>query len=291
MPVMLPGAERSHGTRRTPSAGSPWVRLAPAADADRLAVIRRYRFHESFDDADAPRQYGPTDSERDDVPGHLPDEATRDLVRRMHYAAYRAHRARRLSEAQRWERRYVALRNAVIAGNRKLVFRAVSLLRLPPQWGDDLTGELLLVLVRAVACFDPWLGTRFSTYACLCLKRALRRLRRRHAAQPRWAPLLDDLDAAADPEPDAPASLDCCRRVVSEILRDGGVPLSNRERTILLRRFYPPAGQKRPTLADLSREFGLSKERVRQIQAQAVSKLRRELLRRLPNDLRYEIVG
>ena len=47
---------------------------------------------------------------------------------------------------------------------------------------DDMASECQIVLIKAVAAFNPWLGIRFSTYAFTCLTRALSRLSQRLAA-------------------------------------------------------------------------------------------------------------
>ena len=45
-----------------------------------------------------------------------------------------------------------------------------------------MASECQIVLIKAVAAFNPWLGIRFSTYAFTCLMRSLSRLSQRHAA-------------------------------------------------------------------------------------------------------------
>ena len=99
----------------------------------------------------------------------MPDEATRDYSKRMHYAAWRASGATTKREATRWRGRHFDYRNRIVLGNRKLAYRAVLKWHSVSQRDDHLAGECQIVLIKAVAAFNPWLGIRFSTYAFNCL--------------------------------------------------------------------------------------------------------------------------
>ena len=65
---------------------------------------------------------------------------------------------------------------------------------------------------------------------------------------------------------------------VFEFLRDEHPLLSMREKMILRLRFCSPEIISNPTLAIVGKELGLSKERVRQVQALALDKLKKALL-------------
>src|SRR5699024_7448756 len=106
---------------------------------------------------------------------------TRAHARSMHYAAYRAHRAITPAARDRWQARYFALRDRIVLGNRKLIYRAVRRQMAVSNHADDAIGECQIVLIHAVAAFNPWLDVRFSTYAYTCLIRALGRQVQRHA--------------------------------------------------------------------------------------------------------------
>ncbi len=143
----------------------------------------RFIFNPSFEDSGAEEIYGgvPADERRRAL-GFMPDEVTRDYSKRMHYAAWRASGATTKREATRWRGRHFDYRNRIVLGNRKLTYRAVLKWHSVSQRADDLAGECQIVLIKAVAAFNPWLGIRFSTYAFNCLMRALSRLSQRHAA-------------------------------------------------------------------------------------------------------------
>jgi RNA polymerase sigma factor (sigma-70 family) len=247
--------------------------------AARPAGGPRFLFHPSFEEAGAEKAYG-------DAPGgaesaaYMPDDATRACTRRMHYAAWRAATAPNRRAAARWRRRYFDCRDRIVLGNRKLIFRAVQKWRPAAQFADDLAGECHVVLIQAVAAYNPWLGVRFSTYAFTCLMRALSRLSQRRAADrlSRWMPLGSlpgGEPRAAVAEESSPSTL----FRLDEYLREEHPLLSPREKAVLVRRYRLRDDVPQPgTLEELGREMGLSKERVRQLQCTALGKLRAALL-------------
>lgn len=164
---------------------------------------------------------------------------------------------------------------------------------------EDLLGEACMGLLEAVARFDPDRGFRFMTYAVWWVRRALVRAvstqsrnvripRHRAAAQdappwPREVSLADEGDAEnpwsladlleADDEPlDDLVQRDEESRAVHEALDD----LPDRQRYVLEQRFGLVTDETR-TLKDVAGELGVTKERVRQIEGQALGKLERAL--------------
>jgi RNA polymerase sigma factor (sigma-70 family) len=251
----------------TATASPPWVKQRASADGP--LFVR----HDSFLGAEAERTYDPGRCE-DPNPGqsHMPDEVTRDQARRMHYAAYRMSCEDDPRRREAWRRHYLAVRDRIVLGNRKLIYRAVRRWNPPSGYADDLVGDCQIVLIQAVAAYNPWIGVRFSTYAFTCLMRALARITQKNAA--RSAQVLP-LDAFPDPAPgdedEAPhfPALDVYLGNQNDLL-------SAREKEVIVRRFQLD----RPgpsTLEAVGRELGLSKERVRQVQASALDKLRQAL--------------
>lgn len=249
--------------------------------AHRSADLPSYVYHPSFDEKLAERTYAPgnlqeeLDTYRD---AYMPDEVTRDTTRRMHYAAHRMHQAKRPAELTRWRNRYLNLRDRVVLGNRKLIYRAVRRRAGSSNRSDDLIGDCHIVLIQAVAVFNPWMGIRFSTYAYTCLIRALARLAQKQAMD--WNARSISFDALPDGEPGErfePGPSAASEIRLDEYLRDDHPLLSFREKAIINQRFNLNEDRQGQTLELVGKTLGLSKERVRQVQASALEKLRKAL--------------
>lgn len=209
---------------------------------------------------------------------YMPDEVTREHAKRMHYAAHRMHTAKTDAQRKPWQDAYLSLRDRIVLGNRKLIYRAVRRRMSVANRADDMIGDCHIVLIQAVAAYNPWLGIRFSTYAYTCLVRALARLSQRLSAD--WLARSLSLDALPDGEPRGKHVQDLSsagQLRIDEYLRDDHPLLTAREKSIISRRFAMvelPGGQ---TLERVGAQMGLSKERVRQVQASALEKLRKAL--------------
>ena len=241
--------------------------------------------HSTFEEPGAEQLYGGIPANHDgESLSYMPDDATRDCTKRMHYAAWRTCTAATQREASRWRRRYYDCRDRTVLGNLKLSFRAVQKWGPANQLADDMAAECQIVLIKAVAAFNPWLGIRFSTYAFTCLMRALSRLSQRQAA---------DRLSHALPLESLPYGEPCYARqeessnagisTLDKYLRDENTLLTKREKSVLLRRYHLHDGcSKIDTLEEVGRDLGLSKERVRQVQMSALGKLRDALLAAAP---------
>lgn len=253
----------------------------------RQSGLPSYVFHPSFLESTAPQRYDPWSllvQDSDLGQPYMPDEQTREFARRMHYAAYRADLATTNKQRRRWLDLYYQLRDLIVLGNRKLIFRAVRRRILRSAYEEDSIGDCHIVLIHAVAAFNPWLNIRFSTYAYTCLIRALSRQNQRLAhdclhqavsfdALPDGEPNIPAPTAASQPETDASLRLD-------EFLRHDHPLLTPREKAILKLRFGWGDEEGSPTLEQVGRCVGLSKERVRQVQTIALTKLRSVLIQR-----------
>jgi RNA polymerase sigma factor (sigma-70 family) len=209
---------------------------------------------------------------------YMPDDVTRDLARRMHYAAFRWRSAPSPRQAARWRRRYYGWRDRIVLGNRKLACRAARRAGPDHRQIEDLIADCHVVLIQAVAAYNPWLGVRFSTFAFTCLLRALARQRRRLAEHRPVVSLSHNGEAESaviDSSTD-PADTEHWRPWL-RYLRDENALLTPAEKIVLERRYQLDGQPERPTLQSVGQELGLSKERVRQIQISAVDKLRHAL--------------
>lgn len=206
-----------------------------------------------------------------------PDEHT--LFAAMHACAYRAVRAskpRRTLRLQRsqWLCRWKVIRDGIIDLNLGLVYSVLDRFgRRDVDW-EDQRSEGLLALMRAVDGFDPWRGVRFSTYAWHSILRSLIQLERQTKRYRLLFPVQHEASFERADGLEVRSDVDADR--VTRVLRDNLGELTSRESVILGWRF-PMDGSPGMTLGEVGAVIGLSKERVRQIQNSALTKLRQVL--------------
>lgn len=196
-----------------------------------------------------------------------------------HVCAYRAVRRawrRPIPQSERnlWAQRCKVIRDYLVEENLGLVYTTLGRFRPNPADWDDFKSEALLALVRAVEGFDPWRGYRFSTYAWNAISRSLMHASKKASRHRLQFPLELDGERELPVQNDTWSELfvDRLRQALHENLAE----LTDRESEILARRF-PEDGKLRLTLREIGDALGLSKERIRQIQKSALSKLREVL--------------
>jgi RNA polymerase sigma factor (sigma-70 family) len=199
----------------------------------------------------------------------------------MHYAGFRFFNEFNVSRKKFWKNAYFDLRNLVVEGNRKLVFKAVNKWTPMRFMADDNSSNCTIVLIQAVAAFNPWKGIRFSTYAFTCLMRALSRLNYKNTAEKMVQ--CESLDHLFGNNFDVPGSSSVpvshtnSLAVLDTYFSKDCDILDEREKLILSERFG--LGDKPLTsLEEVGKLLKLSKERVRQIQFIALEKLRKVLI-------------
>ncbi len=135
----------------------------------------------------------------------------------------------------------------------------------------ELVSEGNLVLMRAVEGFDIHRGHRFSTYATLALMKGFARsVPQMVAATRRNSGDAEALAAVADSRPTRLTERLIERDQVKQLLSR----LSDRERDVLAAHFGLGGEDQESTYAEVGAKLGLSKERVRQIERDAIAKLR-----------------
>jgi RNA polymerase primary sigma factor len=211
------------------------------------------------------------------------------LFKQLHYCGYylsklykTANRAPTVTTRKvyaTWVQRYHKIRTRLTEGNLGLVYDLMGRSRFENLDREDMTSEGLMALLRAVDTFDPWRGFRFSTYACNAILRSFSRAamqdskRRSKVAGP-WDPEFEISDAPEVRRADQRALF---TERLERVLRLDNADLTEVEKMVLVRRFPFEEDRTRQTLEDIGKQMRVSKERVRQIQLSAISKLRRVL--------------
>lgn len=216
----------------------------------------------------------------------LQHEEEQALFCRMNYLLYRAATLRsklpmqrpnvkKMDEVDSCLSEAIRVKNHIVAANIRLVVSIVKQLASSPSGFEDMLSDGLLAMMRAVEKFDFDRGFRFSTYATMVIRRQLyRSMKNEHRDRGRF-PSADNvlLSEHAEQENDPRIGFHGWNRL-SETLGKMITQLDAREQLIIRARFGFDTDGKKQTLQSLAKEFGVCKERVRQLEKRAMTKLR-----------------
>lgn len=209
------------------------------------------------------------------------------VFRKMNYLKYKAMRLReRLDPARpksglmdRIERCYdeaVATKNQIIRANLRLVVSIAKRHVGPAENFFELVSDGNMSLMRAVEKFDFARGNKFSTYASWAImKNFARTIPDEHRQRDRFRTSNAEMFTAAEDE-----RSDQFEQESAQLQREAQVRkilgrLDEREQRIIISRFGLRRGEEPLTLKQVGVELGVTKERIRQIEARALSKLRK----------------
>lgn len=215
----------------------------------------------------------------------LTAEGERALFRKMNYLRFCAERKRQeievetatakaLDEVEALLDAAVEVKNQITRANLRLVVSIAKKHISPQNDFFELVSDGNVSLMRAVEKFDYSRGFKFSTYASWAImKNFARSIPDQHVRRERFQTGRDELlEHFAGPslEEREDDRLPALRRRIDGMLD----ALDEREQTILRAR-YGLEGEGEPqTLEQIGRRFGVSKERIRQLEARAMDKLR-----------------
>lgn len=168
-----------------------------------------------------------------------------------------------------------SLRQRIIQANLRLV---VSIAKKHVGWSGnffEVVSDGNISLMRAVEKFDYARGNKFSTYATWAImKNYARTVPEQHHHAARFVTGQDEvLDAAPDCSIQ-PSTSATDRQRIRDLITAGLKQLPDRDREIVDNHFGLTTGESRLTLEDLGKRFGVTKERIRQIEKSALARLK-----------------
>jgi len=201
---------------------------------------------------------------------------------RVLFGRLRAARTEAVRSQARTSNEAAAIRNRIVECNLRLVVSLAKRFAAPERSLEDLVSDAALPLIRCVESFDPRRGTRFSTYATRALMNLFAKLRRQDSRRRTRFSNSERWNQVPASEGRRTASEGFIRAEDLSRLGDRLSTLPAREQVLVAER-YGLTGDRRPrTFRELGARHGLSKERVRVITCQAISRLRESLEEPLP---------
>ncbi|MBX3442036.1 MAG: sigma-70 family RNA polymerase sigma factor [Planctomyces sp.] len=185
-------------------------------------------------------------------------------------------RAAELDELERLVADASRVKNFLIRSNLRLVVSIAKRHLQPGMNFFEMVSDGNMSLMRAIEKFDYTKGNKFSTYATWAImKNFARSIPAEHTQRDRFRTGNDEVFHAS-PDDRGTQSQDEStnsrqRQALMSILHQ----LEERERSILMHRYGLQQGTEPLTLEQVGSRFGVTKERIRQIEARALQKLRK----------------
>jgi RNA polymerase primary sigma factor/RNA polymerase sigma factor len=216
----------------------------------------------------------------------LTREQEAHLFRKYNYLKYKATKLREeltpsqpkaslMDEIEAVYRQIVATKNEIARANLRLVVSIAKRHVTPDQNFFELVSDGNMSLLRAIEKFDFARGNKFSTYASWAImKNFARTIPGEFKHRDRFRTSHDELFAATEEnrgDPIFEENAQSERELQIEKIMES---LDEREQQIIIGRFGLDHSREPQTLKEVGASLGVTKERIRQIEARALSKLR-----------------
>jgi RNA polymerase primary sigma factor/RNA polymerase sigma factor len=221
----------------------------------------------------------------------LTREQEMHLFRKMNYLKFKGSKLREkldpmhptkalMAHVEKIYEDIVDTKNQIIRGNLRLVVSIAKRHVGPTQSFFELVSDGNVSLMRAVERFDYSLQNKFSTYASWAIMKNFARsipegLRQRERFRTSYPELLPVTEDERTDQHELEIIQTQREHAVERILRR----LDKREQEIITCRFGLRRGQEPLTLKQVGAVMGVTKERIRQIEARALSKLRQAVVK------------
>jgi RNA polymerase primary sigma factor/RNA polymerase sigma factor len=181
-----------------------------------------------------------------------------------------------MDQIERLHEELVGVKNEIISANLRLVVSIAKRHVGPVENFFELVSDGNMSLIRAAEKFDYARGNKFSTYASWAIMKNFARTipdehRRRDRYRTSSAEMFNATEDVRSDQYEQESAQNQRESQVGKILER----LDQREQQIIISRFGLHRGDEPLTLKEVGAELGVTKERIRQLEARALNKLRK----------------
>lgn len=207
--------------------------------------------------------------------------------RKMNYLKFRAAklqakidpqrpRSRDLDKLEALLKQAVEVKSFLIRSNLRLVVSIAKRHIRPGANFFEMVSDGNMSLIRAIEKFDYTKGNKFSTYATWAvMKNFARTIPAENTLLNRFRTGNDDVFFMSSDQRPNPYEAEIVNSQQHEMLMQILDQLEDREREIIVRRYGLEANSEPETLEQVGQRFGVTKERVRQIESRTIQKIRK----------------
>jgi len=245
-------------------------------EAEDIAVVSWRQYPELEDEGIRPPKSRPHLTRQQETTLFLRYNYARRRLGELVDAQNRRFAAGRIDPMIHWYCWVLRLRAALTNANMALVVAMAKRTRINSVEFGELVSEGNMALLRAVDKFDASRGFKFSTYACRAILKSFNRLATRTGTYRQHFPTEYDpsLESSDELERRHQDERELAIEDLGRVLARNTADLTRVERQVVCERFGVAGVHSPQTLEQVGKHVGLSKERVRQVQNDALEKLR-----------------